>query len=164
MLFLRLRDAAEKKGAKIVEFTSVESGLSKYAWKSIRYEPGTSNTAISNALADAEIAEQLASGPVVIVIGRQNLAVPAAATVGALQTLRAGLPEATVLPALRRGNVVGALSAGLAPADGDHDGLATLQAAADGKIDLLAARSVPIRSTTAPMPTWPAAPSPAPAG
>ena len=137
VLFLRLRDAAEKKGAKIVEFTSVESGLSKYAWKSIRYEPGTSNTAISNALGDAEIAEQLASGPVVIVIGRQNLAVPAAATVGALQTLRAGLPEATVLPALRRGNVVGALSAGLAPADGEHDGLATLQAAADGKIDLL---------------------------
>ncbi len=27
MLFLRLRDAAEKKGTKIVEFTSVESGL-----------------------------------------------------------------------------------------------------------------------------------------
>ncbi len=137
VLFLRLRDAAEKKGTKIVEFTSVESGLSKYAWKSVRYEPGTSNTAISTALGDADIAEQLASGPVVIVIGRQNLAVPAAATVGALQTLRAGLPQATVLPAFRRGNVVGALSAGLAPADGDHDGLATLRAAADGKIDLL---------------------------
>ncbi|HEU0041026.1 MAG TPA: molybdopterin-dependent oxidoreductase, partial [Jiangellaceae bacterium] len=137
VLFLRLRDAAEKKGTKIIEFTSVESGLSKYAWKSVRYEPGTSNTAISTALGDAEIAEQLASGPVVIVIGRQNLAVPAAATVGALQTLRAGLPEATVLPAFRRGNVVGALSVGLAPADGDHDGLATLRAAADGKIDLL---------------------------
>ena len=70
-------------------------------------------------------------------IGRQNLAVPAAATIGALRTLRAGLPDATVLPAFRRGNVVGALSVGLAPADGDHDGLATLRAAADGKIDLL---------------------------
>ena len=46
VLFLRLRDAAEKKRTKIVEFTSVESGLSKYAWKSVRYEPGTSNAAI----------------------------------------------------------------------------------------------------------------------
>jgi NADH-quinone oxidoreductase subunit G len=33
--------------------------------------------------------------------------------------------------------VVGALSLGLAPQDADHDGLATLQAAADGKIELL---------------------------
>ncbi len=50
VLFLRLRDAVEKKRSKIVEFTSVESGLSKYAWKSVRYEPGTSNTAVSTAL------------------------------------------------------------------------------------------------------------------
>ena len=46
-------------------------------------------------------------------------------------------PNAKVLPALRRGNVVGALSVGMAPADADHDGLATLRAAADGKLDLL---------------------------
>ncbi len=137
VLFLRLRDAAEKKRSKIVEFTSVESGLSKYAWKSVRYEPGTSNAAVSTALADTEVAEQLASGSVVIVVGRQNLAVPAGATIAALQTLLAGIPDAKVLPAFRRGNVVGALSVGLAPADADHDGLATLQAAADGKLDLL---------------------------
>ena len=62
---------------------------------------------------------------------------PAGGHVAALQTLLAGLPDATVLPAFRRGNVVGALSVGLAPADADHDGLATLQAAADGKLDLL---------------------------
>ena len=137
VLFLRLRDAAEKKRSRIIEFTSVESGLTKHAWRSVRYEPGTSNAAVSTTLADAEVAEQLASGRVVIVVGRQNLAVPAGATIAALQTLLAGIPGATVLPALRRGNVVGALSVGLAPADADHDGLATLRAAADGKLDLL---------------------------
>jgi NADH-quinone oxidoreductase subunit G len=137
VLFLRLRDAVQKKRSRIIEFTSVESGLSDLAWKSVRYEPGTSNTAVSSVLADAEVAEQLDSGSVVIVVGRQNLAVPAEATIAALQTLLTGIPGATVLPALRRGNVVGALSVGLAPTDADHDGLATLRAAADGKLDLL---------------------------
>jgi NADH-quinone oxidoreductase subunit G len=47
------------------------------------------------------------------------------------------VPGARVLPALRRGNVVGALQLGLAPADPDHDATATLRAAADGKLDLL---------------------------
>ena len=55
----------------------------------------------------------------------------------ALQTLLDGCPTARVLPALRRGNVVGALTLGMAPADADHDGLATLHAAADGKLELL---------------------------
>ena len=72
-----------------------------------------------------------------IVAGRPNLAESAEATVAALQALLDAIPDAKVLPALRRGNVVGALSLGLAPADADHDGLATLQAAADGRIELL---------------------------
>jgi NADH-quinone oxidoreductase subunit G len=41
------------------------------------------------------------------------------------------------LPALRRGNVVGALSVGLAPSDADHDAMATLRAAAEGRLELL---------------------------
>ena len=109
VLFLRLRDAVDKKRSKIIEFTSVESGLSKYAWKSVRYEPGTSNTAVSTALADSEIADQLASGPVVIVVGRQNLAVPAGATIAALQTLLTGLPDGdrpAGVPARQRGRGV----------------------------------------------------------
>ncbi len=137
VLFLRLRDAAENGKRRIVEFSATDTGLTRYAWKSLRYEPGGQQAAVASALADGEIAEQLASGDVVIVAGRPNLAEPADATVAALQALLDGVPGATVLPALRRGNVVGALTAGLAPADRDHDGLATLQAAADGKIDLL---------------------------
>ena len=49
VLFLRLRDAADKGHSKIVEFSSIETGLtSKYAWKSIRYEPGA-RTRVSSA-------------------------------------------------------------------------------------------------------------------
>jgi len=137
VLYLRLRDAAEKKRTRIIELSTFDTGMSPYAWTSVRYEPGAQQEAAAKALADADIAEQVASGDVVIVAGRPNLAESAEATVGALQTLLEGCPDAKVLPALRRGNVVGALSLGLAPADDDHDGLATLRAAADGKLELL---------------------------
>ncbi len=137
VLYLRLRDAAEKKRSRIIEFATFETGMSPYAWKSVRYEPGAQQSVVADALADADIAEQIASGDVVVVVGRPNLAESAEATVAALQTILDGCPGATVLPALRRGNVVGALSVGLAPADADHDGLATLRAAADGKLELL---------------------------
>ena len=54
------------------------------------------------------------------------------------QALLDGIPDAKVLPGApprqRRRRTV---SVGLAPADAEHDGLATLQAAADGKLDLL---------------------------
>ncbi|MGB0112754.1 MAG: molybdopterin-dependent oxidoreductase, partial [Ilumatobacteraceae bacterium] len=137
VLYLRLRDAAEKKRSRIIEFSSIESGMTPYAWKSVRHEPGAQPTAIAKTLADADVTAQIGSGNVVIVAGRSNLAESADATVAALATLLEAIPEATVLPALRRGNVVGALSVGLAPADTDHDGLATLQAAADGRLELL---------------------------
>jgi len=137
VLFLRLRDAAEKKRSRIIEFSTFDTGMSSYAWKSLRHEPGEQQAAVAKALADADIADQIASGDVVVVAGRANLAESADATVAALRTLLDGCPGATVLPALRRGNVVGALSVGMAPADADHDGLATLRAAAAGKLELL---------------------------
>ena len=137
VLYLRLRDAVEKKRSRIIELSSTETGMTSSAWRSLRYEPGAQHAAVTKALAEADIAEQLGSGSVVIVAGRPNLAESAEATVAALQALLDAIPDAKVLPALRRGNVVGALSLGLAPADADHDGLATLQAAADGRIELL---------------------------
>jgi NADH-quinone oxidoreductase subunit G len=137
VLFLRLRDAAEKRGTHIIEFSTVDTGMSPYASTSIRYEPGGQALAVTNALADADIAAQLAGGDVVVVAGRPNLAESAEATVAALQAVLSGCPGVKVLPALRRGNVVGALSVGMAPADADHDGLATLRAAAEGRLELL---------------------------
>ena len=49
----------------------------------------------------------------------------------------AALPAATVLPAFRRGNVVGALQVGMRPRSGGLDTRGLLQAAADGKVELL---------------------------
>jgi NADH-quinone oxidoreductase subunit G len=137
VLYLRLRDAAEKRRSRIIEFSTVDTGLSPYAWRSVRYEPGAQPTVVAKALAEADIAEQLASGDVVVVAGRPNLAESAEATLAGVQAVLEHAPGAKVLPALRRGNVVGALSVGLAPADADHDALATLTAAAEGRIELL---------------------------
>ncbi len=137
VLYLRLRDAAEKGRSRIIEFSTFETGMTPYAWRSERYEPGAQRDAVAKALADDDVAEQLASGDVVVVAGRSNLAESAEATVAALQTFLAEVPAAKVLPALRRGNVVGASALGLAPGDADHDALATLTAAAEGRIELL---------------------------
>jgi len=137
VLYLRLREAAEKRRSRIIEFTPKQTGLSKYAWRSIGYEPGAQVAAVTTALADSAVAEQLASGSVVIVAGRGNLAESSAATVAALRTLLAAAPAAKVLPAFRRGNVVGALQVGMRPGEGGLDTRGVLQAAADGKLDCL---------------------------
>ena len=137
VLHLRLRDAAEKRRSRIIEFSTVESGMSPYAWRSVRYEPGAQPTVVARALAEDDIADQLASGDVVVVAGRPNLAESADATLASVQTVLERAPDAKVLPALRRGNVTGALSLGLAPVDADHDAIATLTAAAEGRIELL---------------------------
>ena len=137
VLHLRLRDAAEKRRSRIIEFSTVESGMSPYAWRSVRYEPGAQPTVVARALAEDDIADQLASGDVVVVAGRPNLAESADATLASVQTVLEHAPGAKVLPALRRGNVTGALSLGLAPVDADHDAIATLTAAAEGRIELL---------------------------
>ncbi len=137
VLYLRLREAAEKRWSRIIEFTPKRTGLSPYAWRTIGYEPGTQVAAVQQALADPAIAAQLASGDVVVVAGRANLAESSAATVAALREVLAAVPGALVLPAFRRGNVVGALQVGMRPGPGGLDTRSTLQAAADGKIECL---------------------------
>ncbi|MEO6124443.1 MAG: NADH-quinone oxidoreductase subunit NuoG [Ilumatobacteraceae bacterium] len=137
VLYLRMRDASERKRSKIIEFAPKASGLTRYAWRSSFYEPGTQADVVTAALQQADIAAQIAKGDVVIVAGRANLAESSAATVAALLALTAALPEAKVLPALRRGNVVGALQVGLRPGVNGLDSKGILTAAADGKIECL---------------------------
>ncbi|MFK7919220.1 MAG: NADH-quinone oxidoreductase subunit NuoG [Ilumatobacter sp.] len=131
VLYLRLRDAATEKRSTIVEFASIDTGLTRYAQHSIRHQPGLAAAAVNDAK------DLLTGDDVVVVVGRGNLAESADETMAALAAVLAINPNAKVLPALRRGNVVGALAMGMAPADADHDGLATLRAAAEGKLDLL---------------------------
>lgn len=137
VLFLRIRDAAEKRRSRILEFSPMETGMTRYAWRSERYEPGFAATAVRSSLADPEIASQIAAGDVVVVIGRQNLAESDAVTLAALDAIIAAAPAAKVLPVLRRGNVMGALQMGLAPRSAESEASQILHAAADGHIDLL---------------------------
>ena len=136
VLHLRLRDAVDKKRIRIIEVSSHESGLTKQAWRSVRAESGTIAGALSTLLADPAVAAQLASGPVTIVAGRANLAESAEHTMAAVDVAVAAASSATVLPVLRRGNVRGALSVGLAPQNG-KDAAAILEASANGHVECL---------------------------
>ena len=137
VLYLRLRDAAENKRSRIIEFAPKTSGMSRYAWKSVVYEPGTQASVVASTLADPAVAAQLGRGPVVVVAGRANLAETSAATVAALRAVMAAVPSATVLPAVRRGNTVGALMLGFDASNGGLDTRRALQAAAAGQIECL---------------------------
>ena len=109
VLFLRLKGA---KGPKIVELSAAPTGLTKYAAASHRYLPGE----LAHAARELTAAHPgLAEGNTVVVVGRPSLASPAAEVEAAVGALRAALPDATFLPALRRGNVMGALDMGLTP-------------------------------------------------
>jgi len=137
VLYLRLREAAEQQRSRILEFTPKQTGLTRYAWRSISYEPGSQVAAVNDALVDADVAAQLAKGNVVVVFGRMNLAETITANVHALHRLLAAAPGAKVLPAFRRGNSVGALQVGMRTGADGLDTRGVLQAAADGKIDCL---------------------------
>ncbi len=130
VLYLRLRDAAEKRRTRLVELSAHGSGLTPYAWKSLRHRPGEQATLVrallggeakapdGTGVTEADVAavrDQLAQGPVVILAGRPSLAESADFVQDALALLRAGLPAATFLPVLRRGNVTGAIDQGLSP-------------------------------------------------
>ena len=137
ILYLRLRDAVEKKRTKLIEFSAQKTGMSRYAWRSERYAPGRGPSVISQTLADPAVVAQLAKGDVVMVVGRGNLAESEGRALASLQAVLDAVPHASVLPALRRGNVVGALQLGLGQESCEHDALSTLRAAADGKLELL---------------------------
>jgi len=132
VLFLRLRGAATDGGVPVIELAAVSSALSAVATATLRYHPGGA-AGIARALAGgaerpAEIDEAAwaaatgalrAAGPggegVVVVLGRPSLAEDGAAVAAAAQALAGAWPGARFLPALRRGNVMGALDMGLAP-------------------------------------------------
>jgi len=133
ILYLRLRDASEKKRSRILEFASKGSGLTRYAWKSVPYLPGNQVAVVASTLSEPAVSAQMAKGSVVVVVGRSNLAESDEYNMAALDAVMAAHPGATVLPVLRRGNVRGALSVGL----GRRDAVDILTDAANGEIDCL---------------------------
>jgi NADH-quinone oxidoreductase subunit G len=130
VLYLRLKGAADKKQIRIIEIAATDTGMTRYCAKSVRYAPGEQAAAVRQVLADE--AAQIAKGNVVAVVGRASLSESAQFTMDALAALQAGVDGLKVLPALRRGNVIGALEAGLRPGVNGKDALGILQDARDG--------------------------------
>lgn len=117
-LYLRVRQAAQKRGVKLVVVHPRATGLDDCTTHKITYRPGQGPDVLRGlAASEGEYAAAravLEGGPVVAIVGRTGvtedprLAESVAAFVSTL-------PEAKVLPFARRSNVYGALDMGMAP-------------------------------------------------
>ena len=155
VLFLRLRQAAVSGATSLVELSPRPTPLTAHAAVSLRTRPGAVVEVVEALLSDrppdapgtstrgpAEAADLARGGAllrsgdgdapgsgVVVVLGRPSLAEHAGVVASAARRLAAALPGARFLPALRRGNVMGALELGMAP--GLLPGRLSLDAGAD---------------------------------
>ena len=128
-LYLRLRHAVVNDGVTLIELTPCRGGLSGIAAYSLHARPGEVGH-LATALVAATVGQAHAtagvsaatigaaaaaiSGPVTVVLGRASLAESVDAVVDAAVALN-DLADVSFLSALRRGNVHGALDAGMAP-------------------------------------------------
>ncbi|MHB8440405.1 MAG: NADH-quinone oxidoreductase subunit NuoG, partial [Acidimicrobiales bacterium] len=126
VLFLRLRSAASEGTTSVVELSARPGALSPDAAATILYKPGALRPVVdaltgpgsapapegvsAEALERArDVLGRAGEGGegVVLVVGRASLAEHEAVVADALGALVAAMPRAKVLPALRRGNVMG---------------------------------------------------------
>jgi len=139
VLFLRLR-AAVAGATTLIELSPAPTALTPLATATLPLRPGEApvvaralvgddaavtalgthpeGTALPDgalAAARAALADHPDGEGVVIVVGRASYAESGEVTAEAARVLARALPKATFLPALRRGNVFGALDMGLAP-------------------------------------------------
>ena len=118
VLYLRVRRAATKLGAKLIIVHPRRTGLDDVAAHTIRYKPGTGPDVLRKLAAGegdyAAARAALGFGPVVALVGRTGLA-ENADLAEAVAAFALQLPDASVMPLLRRGNVFGALDMGVAP-------------------------------------------------
>ncbi|MHB8220314.1 MAG: NADH-quinone oxidoreductase subunit NuoG [Acidimicrobiales bacterium] len=144
VLFLRLRRAALDGAGALVELTPRTTSLTPYAAASLLARPGDASLLARALTGDDGAASALRAHPegpaadegalerarrlldptgpageggagVVVVLGRPSMAEHEGVVAEAARVLAAALPGARFLPALRRGNVHGALDMGLAP-------------------------------------------------
>ena len=130
VLFLRLRPRIVSGATNLVEFAAGPSALRRHARVALPVRPGDVDQ-VAEALANGTAPHGLGLDEfelttahnllgdtgrgVVFVVGRANLAEHAGVVEAAIRRLASRYPDATFLPALRRGNVMGALDMGLAP-------------------------------------------------
>ncbi len=158
VLFLRVRDAVVNHGARLIELSPIETGITPLAAHSLRYQPGEAHEAMATLINGPLLSRET---PITAIIGRPSVAESPAAIVEAAARLLDAKPNTKFLAGLRRSNVRGAVDMGLAPGllpgrvtlDGGRDWYARqwprvpesrgldaagiLQAAADGKLDVL---------------------------
>ena len=162
VLHLRLRGAARAGTTRLIEIAPMATGLTRNAARSERCRGGEAASVLRNLLGgDDPLADELASGSVVVVLGRASAAESADATAEVASVISARIPHARFLVAARRGNIRGALDMGLAPGllpgralrtnpppglaerwgelpgERGHDAAGILAAAAAGEIDVL---------------------------
>jgi NADH-quinone oxidoreductase subunit G len=125
VLALRVRQAVVHRGVPLVDCAPTEHKLSQHATVVARALPG--EPIGSHVRGQIDDAREGRDGPVVVIVGRANLAAGPGAVVASAARLTG--PNTRFLSALRRGNVHGALDAGLAP--GFLPGRVTLDAARD---------------------------------
>ena len=142
-LYLRLRPAAEAGDVTLLEITPAATGLSDVAARSLRVLPGDEPivaetlladdpiaharaagtpedgnlgiTAVSDIAALSELLREKAKSPLTVIFGRSSLAESPDVIASVAVQIAEAYPHARFLPALRRGNVHGALEMGLAP-------------------------------------------------
>ena len=130
VLFLRLRPRIVSGKTNLIEFAAGPSALRRHARVALPVRPGDVDQ-VAEALANGTAPHALGldefelttahnllgdtGSGVVFVVGRANLAEQSTVVEAAIRRLAARYPDATFLPALRRGNVMGALDMGLAP-------------------------------------------------
>lgn len=117
-LYLRVRRAAQELGATLIVVHPRRTGLDDRASFKFTYRPGSGPDTLKRLsagleeFADARLA--LNEGPVVALVGRTGYTEdPRLAE--AIAAFVRDLPDASILPIARRGNVFGALDMGLAP-------------------------------------------------
>ncbi|MGI9624450.1 MAG: NADH-quinone oxidoreductase subunit NuoG [Acidimicrobiales bacterium] len=126
-LYIRLRHAVLQAGARLIELTPAATGLADVATVSLHARPGEVGKvarAMVSGVVDGDVggvsadrieqAHALLSEPVTVVVGRGSLAESVLPTLEAVDALNA-IDGVSFLPAVRRGNTMGALDMGMAP-------------------------------------------------
>ena len=115
-LYLRVRHAAQERGATLVVIHPRRTGLDDRATHRISYRPGAGADVLTGLKGDRypEIAAALAEGPIVALVGRTGYTEDPRLAEAVAAWVRT-LPGAKLLPLARRSNTYGALDMGLAP-------------------------------------------------
>ena len=140
VLYLRVRKAV-LNGAELIVVNPVSTGLDSIATHALTYRAGSGADMLRKLkIGDGDLSEArlaLDNGPVVALVGRTSISEDARLA-EAVAAFAMTLPDASILPLLKRANVFGALDMGLAPtllpgrvSIGSESGVAALEEAWD---------------------------------